>query len=142
MAVWKQAWASCADRLTQPWLTLSTPLGADGVLVLVDELAVVADPDGPVLGVAVGGVAHRGGFLLVHHDEDPGAGDSVRVADEVTAAVGGVGAGHGDAVLLHDHGVRVGVGEYDLVAADGEVAGHLVTTESAVGQLQAVEVGL
>src|SRR5664279_2802249 len=120
------------------------PLVGDGVLVLVDELPVVADPHGPVLGdvgVAVRGVAHRGGFLLVHHDVDPGAGDPVRVADDVPAAVGGVIGGDGDAVLLDNHVVRVRVRQHDLIPADGEVAGHLVTAEGAAAERQTVEVG-
>src|SRR5664279_2581051 len=112
-----------------------------GVLVLVDEFAVVADPDRPVfgdVGVAVGGVAHRGGFLLVHHDVDAGAGDPVRVADDVAAAVGrGVG-GDGGAVLLDDHLVGVGVGEDHLVAADGEIGGDVVPAELAAAEVDAV----
>src|SRR4029077_17925271 len=104
----------------------------------------VADPHRPVLGdvgVAVGGVAHRGCFLLVHHDVNPGAGDPVRVADDVTTAVGRVVGGDGDTVLLHHHGVRLGVGEHDLVAADGEVGYHLVTTELSAAQVNAIQVG-
>ena len=60
----------------------------------------------------------------------------------VAAAVGGVVGGDGDAVLLDDHVVRVGVRQHDLVAADGEVAGHVVAAEDAVAELHAVEVGL
>src|SRR5664279_1382656 len=99
-----------------------------GVLVLVDEFAVVADPDRPVFGdvrVAVGGVAHRGGFLLVHHDVDAGAGDPVRVADDVAAAVGRGGGG---------------VGEDHLVAADGEIGGDVVPAELAAAEVHAVQV--
>src|SRR5664280_2001050 len=64
-------------------------------LVLVNELAVVADPHGPVLddvGVAVGRVAHPGGLVLVDHHVDPGPRDPVRVADVVAATErGGIG---------------------------------------------------
>src|SRR5664279_149538 len=119
-------------------------LGGNSGLVLVDELAVVTDPHRPVLGhvgVAVGGVAHRGGLLLVHHDVDPGAGDAVRVADDVAAAVGGVVGGNRDTVLLDHHVVRVGVGEHDLVAADGEVGGDVVAAELAAAHVHAVEGG-
>src|SRR6476620_5996588 len=86
------------------------PLVGDGALVLVDELAVVADPHRPFLrhvAVPVGGVAHQGGLFLAHHDVRAGAGDPVRVADVVAAAVGGVVAGDGGAVLLHHEAVRV-----------------------------------
>src|SRR5664279_6052414 len=118
-------------------------LGGNSGLVLVDELAVVADPHRPVLGhvgVAVRGVAHRGGFLLVHHDVDPRPGHPVRVADDVAAAVGRFVGGHRDAVLLDAHLVRVGVGEHHLVAADGEVGGDGVAAELTTAEVNAVQV--
>src|SRR6476646_6144747 len=118
-------------------------LVGDGVLVLVDELAVVADPHRPLLrdvAVPVGGVAHQGGLLFAHHDVGTGTGDPVRVADVVAAAVGGVVTGDGGAVLLHHDGVRVGVGQHDLVAADGEVAGDVRGAVAARGEFHPVEV--
>src|SRR5664279_4434010 len=117
-------------------------LVGDGVLVLVDELAVVADPHRPLLrdiAVPVGGVAHQGVLLLAHHDVGAGTGDPVRVADVVAAAVGGVVGGDGVAVLLDDEVVGVGVGEDDLVAADGEVAGDVRCAVRAGRQLDPVQ---
>ena len=127
----------------QPWLTFGVALVGDGVLVWVDALAVVADPYRPVfddVGVAVGGVAHRGGLLFVHHDVDAGPGDAIGVTDDVAVPEWrGVGRDR-LAVALDDDLVGLRVGQHDLVAADGRVAGGVGAAVVAAAEVQAVDV--
>ena len=108
----------------------------------MDELTVVADPHGEMfqdVGVAVLGIAHQLGLEHVVDDVDTGSGDLVRGV--ALAERGRVGRDLLP-VLVDQQVVRVDVGLHHLVAADGEVAGHVAGAVGAVGELQPVDVGL